>query len=295
MAEARMLPPAPRRASGLLLGGLALGIVIASSLILGLAPADLVPHAGGLDVARDFFGAALYPTLEYESDFVASDDPPLLTYALEALGRTAVFALAALGLALVGGSFLAFLASSAWWAPDTMVRPGPAARILGSGFRPALHVAARALAVALRSVHEIIWALLFLLSFGLSDFAAVLAIALPFAGFVAKVFGEILEEVPREPAEALRASGAGGLQTFVCALVAPALPELLSYVFYRFECALRSSAVLGFFGYATIGLRIRQSFVSSYYRETWTYLWILLATVVLLDVISGHLRRRLRG
>ena len=67
---------------------------------------------------------------------------------------------------------------------------------------------------------------------------------------------------------------------------------MLAYAFYRFECALRSSAVLGFFGVATIGRDIELAFLTNRYGEVWTYIYVLMAVIVVFDVWSGHLRKR---
>ena len=64
------------------------------------------------------------------------------------------------------------------------------------------------------------------------------------------------------------------------------MPDLIAYAFYRFECVLRSSAVLGFFGFPTLGLYIRQSFDSTSYGEVWTYLYVLLALVIVFDSVE---------
>jgi phosphonate transport system permease protein len=68
---------------------------------------------------------------------------------------------------------------------------------------------------------------------------------------------------------------------------------MLSYTFYRFECALRSSAVLGFFGFPTLGYYIAASFENLFFQEVWTYLYVLFALVVAMDWWSGRLRREL--
>jgi phosphonate transport system permease protein len=158
---------------------------------------------------------------------------------------------------------------------------------------PALQVSARTLISFMRSIHELIWAVLFLAAIGLSELAAVFAIAIPFAGVLAKVFSEVIDEVPRDGALALRGVGASGTQVFCFALLPAALPELIAYAFYRLECALRSAAVLGFFGFPTLGLHIRQSFSSTSYGEVWTFLYVLIALVMLFDVWSSAVRRRL--
>ena len=70
---------------------------------------------------------------------------------------------------------------------------------------------------------------------------------------------------------------------------------MISYALYRFECALRSSAVLGFIGIETIGLGIRRSFNNLYYGEVWTQLYVLIALVIIVESIGNLIRRRLRN
>ena len=158
---------------------------------------------------------------------------------------------------------------------------------------PTFYVATRGLIAFLRSVHELLWAVLFLVAFGLNDLTAVFAIALPYGGVLAKIFSEMIDEAPRDTAEALRCLGASPLQVLVFGLLPRALPDMTGYAFYRMECALRASAVLGFFGFPTLGLFIRQSFSATNYGEVWTYLYTLAALVILFDVWSGAVRRRL--
>ena len=128
---------------------------------------------------------------------------------------------------------------------------------------------------------------------GEGDLRPVFAIALPFAGVLAKIFSELIDEAPRAPAHALRGAGAPALSVFFVGLVPAALPDMLSYTFYRFECALRSAAVLGFFGYETLGAAIQGSWESGHYREVWLYLYVLVALVYVFDQWGGALRRRL--
>ena len=74
-----------------------------------------------------------------------------------------------------------------------------------------------------------------------------------------------------------------------------ALPDLCAYAFYRFECSVRSSAVLGFFGYQTIGYHLELAFQDAHFREVWTYIYALLLVVLLLEAWSAAVRRRLVG
>ncbi len=135
--------------------------------------------------------------------------------------------------------------------------------------------------------------MLLLAALGHGDVTVVIAIALPYSGTVAKIVSELIDEAPRGAAIALRGAGASGGQVFLFGLLPRALPDLITYVFYQFECALRSSAVIGFFGFPTLGAFIAASFENLHYGEVWTYLYALLALVLLVELWSGLIRRRL--
>ncbi len=255
---------------------------------LGLDPRDLVPGKGGLAMAGELFSRALSPALTYEAAQVPEGIQPLLLKALEAARVTVTLAAAAISLAAVFGVVLGFLASTAWWAGDSA--NGDRMR---RAVRPTVYGGVRVVIVLMRSVHELLWAVLLLAAFGLSQLSAVIAIAVPYAGTLAKVFSEMLDEAPRDSALALRAAGASPAQVFFFGLLPRALPDMMAYAFYRFECALRSSAVLGFFGYPTLGYFIAASFENLHYGEVWTYLYTLFLLVVVADWWSGALRRRL--
>ncbi len=271
-----------------------LGIVgagLAAGITLELDPRDLVPSAGGLAVAGEFFSRALSPALTYEAEFVPDSAPPLALKVLASLRTTVLFAAAAMSLSIVVGILLGFLGSTAWWTEDPMGGRSRR-RLLGRGPSLAVYGATRVLITLMRSVHELLWAVLFLAAFGLSNLAAVIALAIPYGGTLAKVFSELIDETPREAANALRAAGASPAQVFLFGLLPRALPDMSAYAFYRFECSLRSSAVLGFFGYPTLGYHLAASFENLHYGEVWTYLYALCLLVILVEWWSGALRRR---
>ena len=248
---------------------------VGAAIHLGLTPGGLAWSEPGATAAGRFFSAALSPTLVSESGSGRSLGPGLLA----AVRTTVVFAAAGLSLALVAGLLLGFLASSSLWT--------------GSGIvGRAVYTVTRVLIAFMRSIHELIWAILFLAAFGVSNANAALAIAIPYGGTLAKVFSEMIDEAPRQSAAALRGLGATPLQVYALGLVPHAWPDMAGYAFYRFECALRSAAILGFFGIETLGYYIKLSFDNLYYREVWTYLYALFALVAVMDWWSGLLRRR---
>jgi len=253
---------------------------------LGLRAAELVPRAGGATIARDFFGAALHPAMHYQASFVPSGADPFLLRVLASVWRTLLFAAAAMSLALVVALPLSFLASTSWWAGDP--GQGSRRRVLA----PGVQIATRIGIAGMRSVHELLWAVVFLAAFGFNTASAVIALALPFTGTLAKVFSEMLDEAEPDGADGLAGLGARPLCAFLFGRLPRALPDMAAYAFYQFECAVRSSAILGFFGFPTLGYYLVASFDNLHYREVWTYLYALIVVVLLLEGWSHLLRRR---
>ena len=289
-AETLQQRPSSLSRRGRLLLAILTGALL-SWLCLGLSLEDLVPREGGRSILALFMEGALNPALDYEAASVPEGTPPLLAKVADAALNTLLFAIAGMSLALVFGLVLGFLGSTSWWATDGAYSPlgrGPLRRLM-----PLLYASVRALIALMRSVHELLWAILFLAAFGLNNFSAVIAIAIPYGGTLAKVFSELLDECPRESARNLRAIGAGPIQVFLWGLLPRAIGDMSAYSFYRFECAVRSSAILGFFGYPTLGYFLRLSAENLHYREVWTYLYALIAIVLVLELWSAKLRVRM--
>ncbi|MBW2425206.1 MAG: ABC transporter permease subunit [Deltaproteobacteria bacterium] len=259
---------------------------------LGLSSEDILPGADDWRVIGGFFAHALLPAMTYASPPGDPEAPAFLVLVGESLWLTIAFAATAVSLAVVLGVVLGFLGSQAWWIGDPAGAASPWVAILRRTVAPALYGSTRVVIALMRSVHELIWAVVLLAALGLSDLSAVIAIAIPFGGTLAKIFSEMIDEAPRDASRALREAGASGAQVFVFGLLPRALPDMGAYALYRFECALRSAAVLGFFGWRTIGYHVRQSWGELHFGEVWTYLYALMALVLLVEWWSGALRRR---
>lgn len=124
----------------------------------------------------------------------------------------------------------------------------------------------RVVCALVRAVHEIFWAFLFLPIVGLNPVCGVLAIAIPYAGVFAKVCAEIIQEADARPASALP-YGTDRLTRFAYGVLPVVFRSFKSYSSYRFECALRSSAVLGFVGLPTLGFHLETAFREGLYCE----------------------------
>lgn len=138
--------------------------------------------------------------------------------------------------------------------------------------------AVRMFAAFIRAIHELFWALIFLQLFGLSPLTGVLAIAIPYAGTFARVYRELMDESDPHAADALP-RGAGLLSVLIYTRLANAWPHLVAYTSYRTECALRSSAVLGFIGLPTLGFHLESTFRTGDYSGAAALLYLFFAVI----------------
>lgn len=237
----------------------------------GLWGRDLI-NPGGWTLTWRFIQASAHPI----------HTPEFLRLTWYASLTTLAYAVCGTFLSLILGLVGGILSSEIWW--QTVVPPN-VSKVPWFGVRAVLAVP--------RSIHEILWGLFFINILGLDPLVAILAIALPFGAITAKVFAEILDETPRAPFDALRHSGVSPLVAFFYGLLPPALPNLLSYAFYRFECSLRSVAVLGTIGAGGLGYEVLLSSQALRYQEMWTFLYALILLSGLTDLISGLVRTRL--
>lgn len=213
--------------------------------------------------------------------------PDFLRLLLDATLQTLAIATAGMALALVVAIPTALLASRALSlsAASRGGRPG----VLGETLRWPV----RGLLIFLRSVPEIVWALLFVRAVGLGPTAGVLAIAITYAGMLGKVYAEIFESVDRRPMHALLQAGAGRLSAFLYGILPQAAAELTSYTVYRWECAVRASVVMGFVGAGGLGQQIDLSLRMFAGDEVASMLLTFLLLVLLADGLSRLLRGRL--
>jgi phosphonate transport system permease protein len=151
----------------------------------------------------------------------------------------------------------------------------------------------RGLLIVLRSMPELVWALVFVRVVGLGPASGVLAIALTYGGMLGKVYAEILESGDAQVTQALLRNGASRLQAFAYGLLPQNAAELTSYTVYRWECAIRSSVVLGFVGAGGLGQQMDSSMKMFAGGEVASMLLVFVLLVALADRLSAALRRAL--
>ena len=230
--------------------------------------------------------SSLAATLRFLGDFFPPrHDPDFLTLVARETWRTVAMATAGLTLALVLAIPLALVATRSL---SVSALAGPM-----NALPRAVRQTTRWLMILLRSVPELVWALVFVRVVGLGATSGVLAIALTYAGMLGKVYAEILESGDSQPTQTLLRNGAGRMQAFFYALLPHNASELTSYTVYRWECAIRSSAVLGFVGAGGLGQLLDASMKMFNGSEVATLLLVFVGLVALADAVSALLRRSL--
>ena len=223
-----------------------------------------------LDAARKmgkFVGELLSPS--FESKFVRR----VLIASLETIAMSALGTL----LAVIGGLLLA-LPASRKHAGDPAFWRAPARLLLN----------------ALRSIPELVWAALLIISAGLGPLAGTLALGLHTTGVLGRLFAEAIENAPPGPAFALRARGVPEGRVFLYSTLVQILPQLLSYTLYRWENNIRAAAVLGVVGGGGLGQMLAFHMGLFHMRETSTILMAMLVLVALVDLVSYAARRWLQ-
>ena len=145
-----------------------------------------------------------------------------------------------------------------------------------------------------RSVNELILALVFVSAVGLGPFPGVLALALHGMGMLGKFFAEAIEEIDDGPLQALRSTGASQLQVIAFGVVPQVITAWIAVVLYRFEVNLRSATVLGMVGAGGLGFELVSSLKLFRYQETATCIIVITVMVIAADMLSNWLRNRIQ-
>lgn len=271
------LPPRPPLPAALRWPGLLVAAALAISWRVAEGDLGALFSRDGRRALGDF-AAGFWPP---------AHSPEFLGFLVRPLADTVAIAFLGLSLALVLALPLSVLATSPWRVGGVGRAPSRARRAAWAG--------ARALLTLMRSIPELVWALVFVRALGLGPAAGVLAIGVGYAGIVGKVFAEIFEGAPRAPADHLMAAGAPPRRAFAFAVLPQSAPLLVSYALYRFDCALRASAVLGLVGAGGVGAQLELSLRMLAHDEVATMVLALFALVAGVDALSRRVRRRVNA
>lgn len=146
-----------------------------------------------------------------------------------------------------------------------------------------------------RTVPDIVFALVFVIAFGLGPMAGVLAIAIHSTGALGKLFSEIVENIDMKPVEGVRSTGAGWIACMRFAVLPQVISGFASYALLRFEINVRGASVMGFVGAGGIGQELIVSIRKFYYSDVSAILLLIIVTVFVIDISTGWIRGRLTG
>jgi phosphonate transport system permease protein len=228
-------------------------------------------------VATEVSLARMIEGLPYMWDFVRRMVPPDLSV----LGNALRGAVQTIQIAVVGTAAAAVLALPVGFAAARNAAP----RWLFYG--------ARLLLNTFRAVDTLVYALFFVAAVGLGPFPGVLAVVVYTATVLGKLYSEAIEAIEPGPVEAVRATGASGLQVLRWGVLPQIVPQFLSFTLYRLETNIRAAAVLGFVGAGGIGFYIQTYLRLLNYPAAATVLIVLIVLVMIVDFASSRLRARL--
>jgi phosphonate transport system permease protein len=146
-----------------------------------------------------------------------------------------------------------------------------------------------------RTVPGIVFALIFVIAFGLGPMAGVLAIALHSIGALAKQYAEMVENIDMKPVEGVRSTGANWLSSMRFAVLPQVAAGFVSYTLLRFEINVREASIMGFVGAGGIGTELVVAVRKFYYSDVSAILLMIVLTVFAIDIGTGWVRERLLG
>jgi phosphonate transport system permease protein len=252
-------------------------IVIAVALSSVSAEVDL----GKLFANIGNFTSYIYRLFHLESGAWVWTDPVEwywgLARWLRLLSETLLMAYVGTALGAAGAFFLCFLAAA-------NVSPRPWVRML-----------VRRFCELCRTVPELVFALMFVIAFGLGPMAGVLAVAIHTLGALGKLFAEVVENIDMKPVEGVTATGAHWTTAMRYGALPQTMSNFVSYALLRFEINVRGATVMGFVGAGGIGMDLIEAIRKFYYADVSAILLLIVITVSVIDTLTGVVRHRLIG
>jgi phosphonate transport system permease protein len=142
-----------------------------------------------------------------------------------------------------------------------------------------------------RSVHEIVWGLVFVSAVGLGVLAGVLAMAVRSVGFISKTIAEAIEDVDPKPLEAIRAAGGTKFQVLIFAILPQIIPVFIGNMIFEWDINIRRSTILGLVGAGGLGLVLFRQMAMSNNGGITTVILTILAIILLAEIASYYARK----
>lgn len=159
--------------------------------------------------------------------------------------------------------------------------------------RRVLQPVCRLAIIGSRSVHEMIWTIVLVSVVGFGMLPGTLAMMLFCIGFGGKLMTEAIESIRKGPVEAIRATGAGHLQTFVFAVLPQVRVAWAGIAIYTWDVVFRASTVVGFFGAGGMGHHLREAVQKLESRKVAAIILTIVAIVIVAELFSAWARRRI--
>ncbi len=146
-----------------------------------------------------------------------------------------------------------------------------------------------------RTVPDIVWALLFVMAFGIGPLPGVLAITMHTIGAQGKLFAEVNENINPLPLDGIRAAGGNWFHEIRFGVIPQVMPNYMSYSFWRIELNVRSATIVGFVGAGGIGHDLFTSIQLLYFSDAGAILLIVVTTIMIIDMLSEKFRHSAIG
>lgn len=205
--------------------------------------------------------------------------PPDVAYAPEIVGPL----IATINIAVVGTMLAVLLALPVAFLGARNTTPNRYTYALG-----------KFLIVGSRSVHVIIWALIFVILFGTGTLAGILSVAFRSIGFLAKLLSEEIEEIDETAVEAVAATGSGGLTRIIYGIVPQVKPAFIGISVYRWDINVREATIIGFVGAGGIGMELQTRINFFDWNGVLTILIAILGIVIVSELLSAYVRAKVR-
>ncbi len=223
-------------------------------------------HIGGLELFLDFIKAAFTPKINNQ----------IINLSITRLNETLIIALSSWLISIIFGCFLGILSSDIFYK---LIRIPVFIKYL---LRFILNI--------IRSIHELVWCVILMQIFGINFSIGILAICLPFIAINAKVISEQLELVSADLIESISTLNSNNFSTLITLIWSPIIKTIKNFGFYRLECSIRSTAILGLFGVGGIGTSIFLSFQALNFNEMWTYIFSISSLILFFNLILKRVK-----
>lgn len=205
--------------------------------------------------------------------------PPDVGYSTEVIGPL----ISTVNIAVVGTMLAIVMALPVAYIGATNTTPNRTTYALG-----------KVIIVTSRSVHVIVWALIFVVMFGTGTLAGILAVSFRSIGFLAKLLSEELEEIDPTAVEGVRATGANGFEVFLYGVVPQVKPAFIGVATYRWDINVREATIIGFVGAGGIGQALLTQVNFFAWNAVLTILIAILGIVIVSELVSAYLRAKVR-